>query len=488
MKLTGGDENFLKTIKTEKDFCDAIGINKGQVYYLLYDLGVEKRYEHFTIPKKSGGVRSISSPQKGLALALDRTHRLLAGNIEFKTCVKGFVLDEGIIRNADEHKRAKWVLNVDIEDFFGSINFGRVRGVFISKPFELPEKVATLIARLTILNNSLPQGSHSSPVISNIVASSLDNKLLRLAKKYRIKYTRYADDITFSGHGVPNRELAYISGGETIMGDVLAAVFSKSGFSINQKKLRLQFPRSRQEVTGIVVNKKLNVPVEFKKQLRSAIHQWCDDPEAAERKFLMEVKKEEGDIEISEGGVVLKRNIYGRLSYMAQVKGDSDPSYIKLAMKMGRHDSDPPKFLKGVMAKYHEYQVFICHASEDKDEVAMPLYNALDEKGVSTFIDNKAILWGDSLVDTINDALYKAKLVVAIVSENSVDKSWPRKEINAVLAREIQGESKLLVLVNGDGDKLLGKYALLQDKLYRKWDDNAEMLAAEIIEIQKRVQ
>ncbi|MEQ7870373.1 TIR domain-containing anti-phage reverse transcriptase [Chromohalobacter salexigens] len=486
MKLIDEDSNPLKKIKTEKDLCEAIGVNKGHLYYILYDIGVKNRYKHFNIPKKNGGVRSISSPKKGLGVALNGLRILLSENIEFKQSVNGFIEERGIIKNAIVHKRARWVLNLDIEDFFGSINFGRVRGVFLAKPFEMPEKVATLIARIATLENALPQGSHASPVISNIIASSLDNKLLKIAKKYRVKYTRYADDITFSGFSSINKELAYISDGQTVLGDAINSVFSKSGFSVNQSKLRLQYPATRQEVTGLVVNKKVNIPVEFKKKLRSAIHQWCINPEDAERHFLYNVLGKD-DVKVSEGGVLLKRNIYGRLSYIAQAKGDDDPTYVNMAMKMGRHDPEPPKFLRSIMSKYHEYQVFICHASEDKEEIAHPLYDELTARGLSVFIDSKAIRWGDSLVDTINSALYKAKLVVAIVSESSVEKSWPQREINSVLAREINGESKLLVLVNGDADTLLGRFALLQDKLYRSWDNNAAGLAEEIVEIQAQV-
>ncbi len=358
----------------------------------------------------------------------------------------------------------------------------------MSSPFDMPKQVATLIAKICTFNNALPQGAPTSPVISNIIASSLDNKLLRLSKQYRLRYTRYADDITLSGFGQPPQDIAKIVEQKTVLSEKLVAAFTKSGFKVNESKTRLQKKVVRQEVTGLVINSKVNVPVEFKKSLRAAIHQWCDNPEEAERKFLASTGKIKEGEEVTQGGQILKRNIYGRLSYLAQAKGNEDPTYIKLAMKMGRADPEPPKFLRRIMEKYHEYQVFICHASEDKTKIASPLYEALEEREISTFIDNKVIEWGDSLVDTINHALYKAKLVVAVVSENSLGKSWPQKEINAVLASEIQGESKLLVLVDGDGQELLGRLFLLQDKLYRQWEDNPDELADEIARIAMKIQ
>ena len=101
--------------------------------------------------------------------------------------------------NAYIHKRRRYVLNLDLEDFFPSFNFGRVRGFFIKdKHFALHERVETIIAQIACHDNELPQGSPCSPVISNLIAHLLDVRLARLAKAHKCTYSRYADDITFS--------------------------------------------------------------------------------------------------------------------------------------------------------------------------------------------------------------------------------------------------------------------------------------------------
>lgn len=484
MKLVEKENNPLFNLKKVSDLTAALEIKKGQLFYILYDMGVEKRYKQFTIPKKNGGERSIASPTKGLKLAQYKLFLLLRDNVLFKPCVKGFVLNEGVVKNAYEHKKSRWVLNVDIENFFGSINFGRVRGIFMAKPFEMSEEVANLIAKICILDNGLPQGSPTSPIIANIIASSLDNKILKLAKKYRLSYTRYADDITLSSYSFFPTSIAKLEDGETTLGDIFENVFLKSGFKVNYSKVRLQGAGARQEVTGLVVNKKVNIPVEFKKNIRSAIHQWCENPEQAGVDYLVNVLNESpSEVDPEKAAEKLKRNIYGRLSFMSQVKGEDDPTYIKLVLKMGMRDPEPPKFLQGIKERHHMWDVFICHASDDKEEIARPFEKELSSQGLSVFIDEKRIKWGDSLVDVINKALYNARIVVAVITDKSVGKSWPQREINAVLANEITGDSQLLVLVKGDAKKLLDANFLLKDKLYREWDYNAHELATEIREI-----
>ncbi|MOA29972.1 TIR domain protein [compost metagenome] len=134
------------------------------------------------------------------------------------------------------------------------------------------------------------------------------------------------------------------------------------------------------------------------------------------------------------------------------------------------------------MSETETYDIFICHASEDKDLIAIPLYKALCDRNIPTFIDHVEIAWGDSLIDKINNALAKAKYVVAILSENSVEKEWPKKELNSVLAREISnGKVKLLTLVKKEDEEAIAdKIPLTHDKRYMVYDDNADFIADEV--------
>jgi len=484
MLLNALDTNPLHKLSSISILSLLLGIKKERLLSTCYT--DTDKYRSFTIPKKRGGVREIDSPVAELKLIQERLAVLLSTNITFnKKCVQGFIKGRGIRSNADFHKKSKRVLNIDIKDFFGTINFGRVRGILIAKPFEMNPKVATVIAQICTYKNRLPQGAPTSPVISNIFGSLLDNKIIQHIKREHLLYTRYVDDITISSKGSFPPDLAYIVDGMTIIGEKLKGIFSKCDFEINDRKARLQLSNTRQEVTGLVVNKKINIPIEYKNKLRAAIKQWCDDPQTAERKYYTEILKiPNKSFNPSPNGERLRKHIYGRLSFMKMVKGEDDPTYIRLVLKMIEKDAVPPKFTQEIKKEYQMYDVFLCHASEDKDTIAIPLYKSLQKKKLSPFIDEKNIQWGDSLPDIIGRALVQSKYVIAILTENSIEKAWPRKEINAVLSEEIKnGKKKLLPLVNEKGKGLLDSHYLIKDKLYVEWMNNPDEIADKILNL-----
>jgi retron-type reverse transcriptase len=174
------------------------------------------------------------------------------------------------------HLNQKNVLNLDLKDFFDSFNFGRVRGFFIkNKNFELDDSIATVIAQIACHNNGLPQGSPCSPVITNLITHSLDIRLAKLAKKCSCTYSRYADDITFSTRKnkfstlLVNIDETY----EVSIGKKLRNEIERAGFKINYKKTRSQFKDSRQDVTGLVVNKKVNIKSDYWRLARAKCNQ-----------------------------------------------------------------------------------------------------------------------------------------------------------------------------------------------------------------------
>jgi hypothetical protein len=163
---------------------------------------------------------------------------------------------------------------LDIENYFPSFNFGRVRGFFLkNKAFELQEKVATVIAQIACYDNSLPQGSPCSPIISDLIAHLLDVRLAQLAKLHRCTYSRYADDLTFStNQSAFPTVLAYQVGGpgsDWALGTDLISEIAKAGFSINNDKTRMQCETSRQLVTGLTVNKKVNIRSDYFRAARA---------------------------------------------------------------------------------------------------------------------------------------------------------------------------------------------------------------------------
>ena len=242
------------------------------------------KYQTFTIPKKSGGVRTISAPRPELKLLQRRLSDLLHGcwdeiNSEkriIKPISHGFRRGCSILTNASVHNGRRFVFNIDIKDFFDSINFGRVYGYFQkNKDFELTEDVAKVLAAIACNEGKLPQGSPCSPVISNLIGQVLDVRLVKLARKHGCSYSRYADDLTFSTNKKDFPTALALKGadGSWEVGNTLSSIIQKSGFHVNTQKTRMQYCDSRQEVTGLIVNRRANTPSELRKLIRAMTHQ-----------------------------------------------------------------------------------------------------------------------------------------------------------------------------------------------------------------------
>ena len=261
----------LKAASSLNALADLLDFRPKAVSYIIYKISSASKYTTFEIPKRSGGQRTIKAPtdklknlQRRLAdLLQDCQHEIeKARDLEDRTA-HGFKRGRSIVTNARQHRDRRWVLNLDLEDFFPSINFGRVRGFLIkNRDFALNEKVATVIAQIACHDNTLPQGSPCSPVISNLVAHVLDMRLVKLANKFGCTYSRYADDLTFSTSKKEfPAEIAKPFGDEPpdahlwVPGEALEDVITRSGFAINSKKTRFMYRTSRQEVTGLTVNK-----------------------------------------------------------------------------------------------------------------------------------------------------------------------------------------------------------------------------------------
>lgn len=272
----------LQACSSASDIAHLIGFQPKALGYVAW--GTTTRYSSFDIPKRSGGKRTIHAPIPQLKLAQQKLADLLQEcerEIETTLGVKqrlshGFRKEHSILTNAAVHRGQRYVLNFDLEDFFGTINFGRVRGYFITnKHFSLTPDVATLIAQIACHQSKLPQGAPTSPVISNLIGNILDIRLVKLARAHGCSYSRYADDITIStaapefpaGIAIPSP----VSPAWTLSNAVTQAV-SACRFSINASKTRLQHRRSRQDVTGIVVNQCVNVNSDYRRRVRVMVH------------------------------------------------------------------------------------------------------------------------------------------------------------------------------------------------------------------------
>ncbi|WP_439842012.1 retron Ec67 family RNA-directed DNA polymerase/endonuclease [Aeromonas taiwanensis] len=273
---------LLKQATTKRALAKLLDVNPSFLTKTLYLTNDELKYTSFDIPKRNGEPRKIHAPSKELKDLQSRLSVLLLDcideiNKERKITPKlshGFVRKRSIITNAKNHIHKKYVLNIDLNDFFGSFNFGRVRGFFIkNKHFELHEHIATVIAQIACYKNHLPQGSPCSPVITNLIMHSVDIRLAKLAKKNSCTYTRYADDITFSTREkIFPKDIAIADKNNINLGKELTKEITRNGFAINEKKTRVQLMDSRQDVIGLIVNKKVNIRSDYWRITRAMCH------------------------------------------------------------------------------------------------------------------------------------------------------------------------------------------------------------------------
>ena len=309
--------NKLKQLDNKDDFARLLGFkNSSYINYILYNIGTDNLYRVFSIPKKNGEVRLIHAPkpelkllQKKLANVLwdcfvdDLSSKSKEKNYKIPMLSHAFEKNKSIITNALAHRNKKYILNVDLKDYFESFNFGRVRGFFIKdKDFQVTPEVATVIAQIACYQGKLPQGAPSSPIITNLITRILDYRIVKIAKKYRFTYTRYADDLTFStNRNLRSNKLKATKELDKFLEELEKLIVS-SGFEINSKKTRLSDDMQRQEVTGLIVNKKLNVKREYIKNTRAMAFKLYKDEE-------FEIDGKQGTIE----------QLTGRFAFIFQI-------------------------------------------------------------------------------------------------------------------------------------------------------------------------
>ena len=332
----------LKTAKNLHDVAALLGFKASALSFILFRMDDASKYKQFDIPKRYGGIRRICAPLPELKLVQRRLSDTLQNCVEEINIANGlndrishgFKRKRSIITNAKEHRNRKYVFNVDLTDFFGSINFGRIRGFFMKdKNFSLHEDVATVLAQIACYNNALPQGSPCSPVISNLIGHVLDIHLVRLASHNGCTYSRYADDLTFSTNKpeFPAPIAKRTAGDESNWrpGNELARLVQKSGFEINPLKTRMQYRDSRQEVTGLVVNRKVNVRSEYRHTVRAMVHHLLT---RGSFEFMHKVTDEKGAVSLNKIAGTTNQ-LHGMLGFI-----DSVDQYNK-ALNSKVHDS-----------------------------------------------------------------------------------------------------------------------------------------------------
>ena len=333
------DELRSKFYALEKpqDIADLLEIDLQRLHYHIYIAPKSSRYTVFDIPKRAGGVRTISAPATALKIIQRKLNQVLLQVYSPKPCVHSFLLDRSIVSNAQVHSPKRNVLSIDLEDFFPSINFGRVRGLFMGKPYNLCPTVSTILAQICCFDNKLPQGAPTSPIITNMLCAQMDSQLMAIAKVCKCDYTRYADDITFSTNlrSFPAALVTLNSSGQVEVGTELEQIITQNGFKINTSKIRLRGKNLRQQVTGITVNKFPNVKRKLVRQIRAMLHAWEKfGIEAAQEEFHKQYdKKHRSEWKKNPS---FKRVVKGKIEYLRMVRGKNDPIYLSLCSELKR--------------------------------------------------------------------------------------------------------------------------------------------------------
>ena len=309
----------------------------------FYAFQPHNRYTEFSIPKKSKkGVRTISAPRYKLKTIQKCINEILNCVYQPHFTTVGFVPKKNIVDNAKRHVGKQFVYNIDLEDFFPSTSFRRIKTVLGLAPFNLtdenerlaakekrkisPEKMGRgylgfLIANLCCDKEALPQGAPTSPTLTNIVCQRLDKKLFRLAKEYKATYTRYADDITFSS----NRSI-FENEFKTKLKNIVEV---QENFKINYEKERIQNQRERQTVTGIVVNKKTNVDRQYLIDVRFWLYYWKRyGAEKTQQKFLEMFPHKKGFQRYGGSTPQFYHYLSGKILFLKMVRGNTDEIFL----------------------------------------------------------------------------------------------------------------------------------------------------------------
>lgn len=297
----------------------------------------KKRYQTFTIKKKSGADRTINAPVKGLKSILRSLNFVLQCMYKPHEAATGFVLEKSIVDNAKKHVGHNYVLNIDLKDFFHSFDRNRVKMGYMYEPFNLngdKEPLAFLLASLCThpfeiegeVKTVLPQGSPTSPTLTNILSKKLDRRLTGLANRFGATFTRYADDITFSSpHNIYNDD--------AFNQELKRLIEEDQKLFINPQKTRLQKAGYPQEATGLIINDKVNVRRRYVKEIRMWLYYWEKfGYEKAEQIFKRDYIATKGNVK--KGNAHLVNVLAGKLEFLKMVKGIEDATYKSLKNRL----------------------------------------------------------------------------------------------------------------------------------------------------------
>ncbi len=301
-------DNNLPVIFDLKHFALLIGISVSDLAKMLFS--DELFYSQLRIPKKSSGFREIDSPSMDLKYIQRWILKNILYKIRISDCAVGFCINKSILDNAKRHLNQNCIVNLDIKDFFPSISFERIYRIFAY--YGYTNEVSFLLAKLCTFKGRLPQGSPASPYLSNIACLKLDARLNAVAKKYEAVYSRYADDLTFSGQ----------TDIKSIVGAV-STIVKDEQFSLNKKKTRIAYSHQRQEVTGLIVNGDLvRVSKNYKRNIYQELY-YCSKYGVVSHMEKINCEK-----------AFFKEHLYGKIYFVNMVEPDEAKKMFSIANKI----------------------------------------------------------------------------------------------------------------------------------------------------------
>ncbi len=275
-----------------------LGISAKTLYAVSNN--INKHYHKAKLPKKSGGYRNLSVPDDILKAIQRQISEMLLIHMPVSRYAKAYRFGSSTLRNAKHHVGKQVVLKLDILHFFDSIRYSTVKDkVFPEGIYAEPLRI--LLTMLCYHKDSLPQGAPSSPAITNIVLYAFDELIGQWCRERGIVYTRYCDDMTFSGDFDPVEVIRFVR-----------AELKKLGFLLNEQKTKVQRPGQQQTVTGIVVNEKLSIPSDYRRKLRQELY-YCG-------KFGIQEHLQKIGLEIPED--TYRMQLLGKVNYVLQIHPD----------------------------------------------------------------------------------------------------------------------------------------------------------------------
>lgn len=373
---------FCTNLKTLSQF---FGISEGRLRSAIYGPDLV-RYKKSSITKKNGNPREILAPNGQLKKLQKDLLSIFEEVAYYSHACHGFRKNHSIKTNAKKHHGAKWVLKIDLENFFPSIHYGRVFGLLTRVPISLNPYCAKHIANILCFNGKLPQGAPTSPIVANMIAYGLDKELSLICKNQDITYTRYADDLTFSSK---KPHISHFLWKSDELADDLKNLISHKNFSINPLKTKLKTGTNRKTVTGIIINKKLNVHRLYIDRIRGALKAWETHGYVKANDTYLKIRPK-----LSRKAIpakALANNLKGRISHVGFVKGTHDPIYLRLLTRLFLLD---PKMLSEkeialIIPKLKPHQIakkniFVLHNEDDADKLNLEDLT----QGTTFYLDN----------------------------------------------------------------------------------------------------